>query len=115
MVILKNQYTFQLHLTKYLQYQIFLAWLLIAMLFGSGDFSQIVSGKNDQFGSNDFNQCNNRYDAKVVSLCRESHLKARGLPATLVCSGVAKGLYFRQRSAFEGAGRRCLAVKWIVE
>ena len=84
-------------------------------LFGSGDFSQIVSGENDQFGSNDFNQCNNRYDAKVVSLCRESHLKARGLPATLVCSGVAKGLYFRQRSTFEGAGRRCLAVKWIVE
>ena len=85
------------------------------IMFGSGDFSQIVSGKNDQFGSNDFNQCNNRYDAKVVSLCRESRLKARGLPATLVCSGVAKGLYFRQRSTFEGAGRRCLAVKWIVE
>ena len=64
------------------------------MVFGSGDFSQIVSGENDQFGSNDFNQCNNRYDAKVVSLCRESHLKARGLPATLVCSGVAKGFIF---------------------
>ena len=100
---------------RLIQAIIAIALMVGIYMFGSGDFSQIVSGKNDQFGSNDFNQCNNRYDAKVVSLCRESHLKARGLPATLVCSGVAKGLYFRQRSAFEGAGRRCLAVKWIVE
>lgn len=84
------------------------------IMFGSGDFSQIVSGENDQFGSNDFNQCNNRYDAKVVSLCRESRLKARGLPATLVCSGVAKGLYFRQRALLrvQGGGAWLSSGSW---
>ena len=63
-------------------------------MFGSGDFSQIVSGENDQFGSNDFNQCNNRYDAKVVSLCRESHLKARASLLHLCAPVVPRGFIF---------------------
>ena len=51
----------------------------------------------------------------VVELMPRKPLESQGLPATLVCSDVAKRLYFRQRSDFEGAGRRYLAVKWIVE